>query len=54
MKNTFAVVPVPLPGEFGPPTDSLVPDDWEVSETRKVLGDRDGGLQVKDNMPPAT
>lgn len=47
-------LPVPLPGEFGSPSDSFVPHDGKVCRAGKILSDGDCRVQVEDNMPPST
>lgn len=48
------VLPVPLSGEFGATSHSLVPHDGEVSGARKILGHSNRSVQIEDNMPPST
>ncbi len=48
------VLPVPLSGEFGATSHSLVPHDGEVSSAGKVLGHSDSRVQIEHDMPPST
>lgn len=46
------LLPVPLPREFGSPSDGFVPHDGEVGGAGEVLSDGDGRVHVEDYVPP--